>query len=226
MNRRKFIGRFASVLAATPLVVKGQFAGRVYRLGFLHPGTRPTSDPALAGAFTNPLRDLGYIEGRNLVVEWKWAQGTFERLPGFARELVDSRADVIFAVGSSAIRAAKDATTTIPIVFFTNGDPVAAGFVSSLARPGGNITGVLIAPEGSLAGKRLELLRETVPGATRRQAGRPSSLAAEPAAVGDQSQDGQGARSRPAAIVARAGRRSSPMKYPGHRDSADPITSW
>jgi putative tryptophan/tyrosine transport system substrate-binding protein len=167
MNRRKFIGRVAGVLVATPLVAKGQAAGRVYRLGILRPGPQSTSDPVLAGTFSLPLRDLGYVEGRNLVIESRYADGKLDRLPALARELADLRVDAILAVGPFAIQAAKDATTTIPIVLFTGGDPVAAGLVPSLARPGGNITGVLIAPEGTLAGKRLEMLRESIPRATR-----------------------------------------------------------
>ena len=167
MNRRTFIGRFASVLVATPIVAKGQTAGRVYRLGFLNPNSPPTSDPVIAGTFTNPLRDLGYVEGRNLVVERRYADGKLDRLPALARELANLRVDAILAIGPFAIQAAKNATATIPIVFLTAGDVVAAGVVSSLARPGANVTGVLIAPEGTLAGKRLEMLRESVPGATR-----------------------------------------------------------
>jgi putative ABC transport system substrate-binding protein len=159
MNRRKFIGRFASVLVATPLVVKGPPAGRVYRLGFLNPNSPPTSVPVIADTFTNPLRDLGYAEGRNLVVERRYADGKLDRLPALARELANLRVDTILAIGPFAIQAAKNATATIPIVFLTAGDVVAAGVVSSLARPGANITGVLIAPEGTLAGKRLEMLR-------------------------------------------------------------------
>ncbi len=103
----------------------GQPADRVYRLGFLHPGTPPTSDPALAGAFTNPLRDLGYIEGRNLVVERRYADDKLDRLPALARELANLRVDTILAIGSFAIQAAKNATATIPIVFLTAGDVVA-----------------------------------------------------------------------------------------------------
>ena len=97
MDRRKFIGKFAGVLVAAPLVVKGQPAGRVYRGS--QPGPRPISDPVLAAAFTNPLRDLGYVEGRNLVVERRYADGKLDRLPALARELAALRVDVILAVG-------------------------------------------------------------------------------------------------------------------------------
>jgi putative tryptophan/tyrosine transport system substrate-binding protein len=113
------------------------------------------------------LRELGYVEGQNLVIERRYAEGKLERLPGLTRELVQLRVDVIVAVSASAIRAARDATATIPIVMYGNLDPVAAGFVASLARPGGNLTGVLIAPGGTLAAKKLELLKAAVPGAAR-----------------------------------------------------------
>jgi putative ABC transport system substrate-binding protein len=119
------------------------------------------------------LRDLGYVEGQKLALAVRFAQGKPERLPGLARELVQLRVDVIFAIGTLSVRAARDATTTIPIVMFNQLDPVAAGFARSLARPGGNITGVLIAAEGTLAGKRLGLLKE-------RCRGPPGSLSCRP----------------------------------------------
>ena len=112
------------------------------------------------------LRDVGYVEGKNLVIEFRWAEGKFDRLPELAAELVRLNVDVILTAGSPAIRAAKNATTTIPIVMVTSGDPVAFGFVASLARPGGNITGSSIfSPE--LSAKRLELLKEILPRAQR-----------------------------------------------------------
>jgi len=117
--------------------------------------------------FAAPLRALGYIEGQNLLVERRFAQNRPERLPALARELVELRPDVILAVATSAIHAVKDATSTLPVVFLINGDPVAAGLVPSLARTGNNLTGVMISPEGSLAAKRVELLRESVPRAVR-----------------------------------------------------------
>ena len=100
------------------------------------------------------LRELGYVEGRNLIIERKYANEKLDRLPMLARELVQLRVDVIFAASVASARAALDATTTIPIVWLGNLDPVAAGLVASLARPGGNVTGVLIAPEGTLAAKK------------------------------------------------------------------------
>ncbi|MBK9604897.1 MAG: ABC transporter substrate-binding protein [Betaproteobacteria bacterium] len=107
------------------------------------------------------------MSGQNLVLETRYAGGHIDRLPGLARELVQLHCDAIIAVGTSAVRAARAATSTIPIVMFGNFDPVAAGLVDSLARPGGNVTGVLIAPDGTLAAKKLELLRQAVPRATR-----------------------------------------------------------
>ena len=113
------------------------------------------------------LGELGYVEGRNLVVVARFAEERADRLTELARELAQQKPDVIVAIGTSAIQAGKVATTTVPIVFLNNGDPVALGLVASLARPGGNVTGILIAPGGTLAAKKLELLKETVPRATR-----------------------------------------------------------
>ena len=132
------------------------------------------------------LHELGYVEGRNLVIERRWAEGKVDRLPGLARELVQLKVDAIVAVSHAAIRSARDATTTIPIVMFTglSPDPVAAGFVASLARPGGNITGVLIAAEETLAGKRCRgprgsdssVPRTQVPGSRYKRPRRPHPL--------------------------------------------------
>ena len=117
-------------------------------------------------AFRHGLRELGYVEGKNIVVEWRSADGKLDRLPTLAAELVRLKVEVIVAAASSVTRAAKEATTTIPIVFAQEGDPFASGFVASLARPGGNLTGLsALAPE--LTGKRLELLKETVPRLSR-----------------------------------------------------------
>jgi putative ABC transport system substrate-binding protein len=154
-------------LLAAPPVGSAQDAGRVYRLGILSPSPMP--DPSVAttpNLVPSALRELGYVEGRNLVVVRRFAEGQVDRLPDLARDLIQERVDVIVAV-SEAIRAAKDATTSIPIVMGFGFNPVEQGFVASLARPGGNITGVLYAPEGQLVGKRLELIREAIPRATR-----------------------------------------------------------
>jgi len=169
MDRRAFIGTLAGGLLATPLTAEAVEAGKVYRLGVLSTASAPGSSDQWAAVILVPraLRKLGYIEGQNLIVERRYAAGKLDRLPGMARELVNLGANVIFAVALPAIRAAKDATATTPIVFYGNFDPVANRLVGTLARPGGNITGVLIAPEGTLAGKKLELLKEVVPQATR-----------------------------------------------------------
>jgi putative ABC transport system substrate-binding protein len=108
------------------------------------------------------LAELGYAQGRNLVFEPRWGEGNLDRLPALARELIQLRMDVIVAVGSAAVRACGGASSTLPIVFYGNFDPIALGLVKSLAKPGANVTGVLIAPAGTLAGKKMDLLREAV----------------------------------------------------------------
>jgi putative ABC transport system substrate-binding protein len=178
MNRRAFVTGLGAVLAV-PLATEAQHpAGKVYRLGLLSTTTAPGSSDQKAAVILVPkaLRNLGYVEGQNLIVERRYAGGKLDRLPGMAKELVQLGADVIFAVALPAIQAAKDATTTTPIVFYGNFDPVANGLVRNLARPGGNVTGVLIAPDGTLAAKKLELLKETVPQATRMVALVPEDL--------------------------------------------------
>lgn len=160
MKRRSFALGFGA--AAWPFASRAQPAGRVFRVGVLR----------LSAAFEDDmvaltLRELGYVEGRNLVLDQRFANGDASALPARARELVQLKPDVIVAVGLSTSRAAGQATAAIPIVMLGNFDPVAAGLVSSLARPGGNITGVLISSEGTLAGKRLELLKDAVPQARR-----------------------------------------------------------
>jgi putative ABC transport system substrate-binding protein len=144
--------------------VQAQQTGRVYRLGFLSPAATP--DPAIPTTSTlvpKLLRDSGYVEGRNLEVHRRFAAGKLDRLPQLAKELVDLRMDVIVAVSPTAIKPAQDATKSIPIVMGFGKDPVRDGFIASLAKPGGNITGVVVAPEDVLSGKRLELLKDAVP---------------------------------------------------------------
>ncbi|HET7378783.1 MAG TPA: ABC transporter substrate-binding protein [Gaiellales bacterium] len=168
MNRRHFLLASMAGVVAAPLAADAQQVGRVYRLGLLYPiAPAPTEKKTSAVLIPAALRESGYVEGQNLVVERRYAEGRIDRFPGLARELVRLRMDVILAITTAAIRAARDATSTIPIVLYGNVDPVAAGFVTNLARPGGNITGVVIAPGGTLAGKKLELLKEAVPNATR-----------------------------------------------------------
>ena len=160
MDRRDFIGAVGLSLLIVPLAAEAQQAGRVYRLGLLHEASPlPTDGRTSTSGIQAALRELGYIEGQNLVIERRYAEGKLDRLPALARELVQLGVDVIVPVGGPAIRAAKAATTTIPIVMFGGSDPVAAGFVTSLARPGGNITGVLTLPGDTLSGKKLERSR-------------------------------------------------------------------
>ena len=158
----------AAAFAITGSVrASAQPPSRVARVGFLAGSTRSSFEAgerrAYRDAFTGRLRDLGWVEGQNLVVESRYAEGVYERLPGLAAELVQLRVDVIFTNSAPAAQAAKRATAVIPIVFETLGDPISAGLVSSLARPGGNLTGISgIGPE--LSGKRVELVRLLLPG--------------------------------------------------------------
>jgi putative tryptophan/tyrosine transport system substrate-binding protein len=163
MDRREFIGTLAGGLLVSPLAAEAQQTAKVPRIGYLSANLAP--NPHLREAFRQGLRDLGYVEGRNLVIEYRDAEGKFERLPALAAELVALKVDVILAGGPLQARAAKQATKTIPIVF-VGSDAVTSGLVTSLARPGGNITG-LSALTGELAGKRLELLTQAVPGVSR-----------------------------------------------------------
>jgi putative ABC transport system substrate-binding protein len=168
MTRRRLVPLLVLGLLAAPLAAEAQPAGKVYRVRILWAGGVP--DPSVATApnlVPMALRELGYVDGRNLVVERRFAAGKIDRLPGLARELVQLQADVILAAGVEAVQAARDTTATIPIVMMVGIDPVARGWVASLSRPGGNITGVTVVAETVLAGKRLELIREAVPGAAR-----------------------------------------------------------
>jgi putative ABC transport system substrate-binding protein len=164
MDRRVFIGTMAGGLLAAPPAAEAQQAAKIARIGYLT-GSLATG-PHLPEAFRQGLRDLGYIEGRNVVIEYRDAEGKLERLPALAAELVALKVDVIVAPGTLHALAAKQATRTLPIVFGAVADPVASGLVTSLARPGGNVTGLsLLAPE--LVGKCLELLKQAVPGVSR-----------------------------------------------------------
>jgi len=160
VKRREFITLFGSA-AAWPLATRAQ-QSHVTRIGVLLPGT-PTSFAPRTRAFVEGLRDLGYVEGKTVAIEWKWGQDRVDRLPDLAAELVGSQVDVIVTGGTPATRALKNATRTIPIVMAMVGDPVGAGLVESLGRPGGNATGVSIVAT-DLSGKRLQLLSEIVPG--------------------------------------------------------------
>ena len=164
MDRRTFLGTLAGGLLAAPLAAGAQQAAKVARVGFL--ATSLATGPHLTDAFRQGLRDLSYVEGRNAVIEYRDAQGKIERLPALAAELVALKVDVIVAPNTPAALAAKQATRTLPIVFVGAGEPVASGLVTSLARPGGNVTGLsVVSPE--LVGKWLELLTQAVPEVSR-----------------------------------------------------------
>jgi putative ABC transport system substrate-binding protein len=164
MDRRAFFGTVAGGLLAAPLGAKAQEARKVYHVGFLWES--PTVFPGAVEAFHGGLRDLGWIEGQNLIVDHRWTEGRFERLAPLAEDLVRLNVDVIVAPTSIYTAAAKQATSTIPIVFMSHADPVRSGHVISLARPGGNITGLsLMLTE--MYPKFLELLKEVVPTLSR-----------------------------------------------------------
>jgi putative ABC transport system substrate-binding protein len=164
MDRREFIGTLAGGLVAAPLAAEAQQAAKVARIGYL--ANNLAASPHLPEAFRQGLRDLGYVEGRSVVIEYREAEGKFERLPALAAELVALKVDVIVAAVILAALAAKQATRTIPIVFAAVADAVGSGLVTSLARPGGNVTG-LSALGPALVGKCLELLKQAVPGVSR-----------------------------------------------------------
>jgi ABC-type uncharacterized transport system substrate-binding protein len=164
MRRREFIA-LVGAAAAWSLPVGAQQAKRIFKIGHIESGS-PSSSPNLLAAFQQGLRKLGYVEGENLFIERRYAEGQEERLPQLAAELVRFGVDVIFAIGPPQALAAAKATSTIPIVFVGGGDPVGIGLVKSLARPGGNVTGLtLVAVE--LAAKRIQMLKEAVPRAAR-----------------------------------------------------------
>jgi len=164
--RKKVISlALCAVLFALSLPAEAQQPTKIPRLGYLSGGS-PSANPARIEAFRQGLRDLGYVEGKNIVIEWRHAETKLDRLPALAAELVRLRVDIIITGGAPTTRSAKEATATIPIVMAQDTDPVGSGFVTSLARPGGNITGLAtLAPE--LSGKRLELLKEVVPKLSR-----------------------------------------------------------
>jgi putative ABC transport system substrate-binding protein len=145
----------------TPLLAEAQPAGKVHRIGFLGSST-PTLEANLVGPFRQGLRELGYVEGQNVLIEYRWAEGKYERLAALVAELLASNVDVIVTAGTPASLAVKKATTSVPLVMVAVGDPIASGLVPSLRRPEGNITG-LTSMGDELEGKRLELLRDLLP---------------------------------------------------------------
>src|SRR5712692_11981880 len=166
MNRRTFLCGVTFGTLCAPLAAEAQQAAKIARIGYLA-GNLLAAAPHLPEAFRQGLRDLGYVEGRNVVIEYRSAEGKLERLPALAAELVALKVDVIVAAaGTVAALAARQATRTLPIVFIAVGDPVTTGLVTSLARPGGNFTG-LAAFTPELVGKWLELLKQAVPGVSR-----------------------------------------------------------
>ena len=161
MERRRFMAAIAGALLAGPLAAEAQSAERVYRVGFIFFSADPTSP--VVPAFRQALRDLGYVEGRNLVLEPRHLGGKPERASEVVAELVGLRVDVIVSGNNLTTRAAKEATTSIPIVMANNGLPVETGLVASLAHPGGNVTGVVGDTGPEVEGKRLGLLKEIAP---------------------------------------------------------------
>jgi putative ABC transport system substrate-binding protein len=165
MERRAFLAGTGAVLLAAPLAAGAQPAAKVPRIGYL--ANNLTANPHLREAFLQGLRDLGYIEGRNIVIKYRSAEGKSERLPTLAAELVALEVDLIVAPGTPLALAAKQATRTLPIVFAGVANPVGSGLATSLARPGGNLTGLSILLSSELVGKYLELLTQAVPGVSR-----------------------------------------------------------
>jgi putative tryptophan/tyrosine transport system substrate-binding protein len=162
LKRREFITLLGGA-AAWPFAARGQQPNKVPRIGFLDPLSRSSR---WAEPFRSGLHDLGYIEGKNIIIEYRWSDVKYDRLPGLVAELVHLGIDVLVTYGTPATRAAKQATTTVPIVMAISGDAIATGLIVSLNRPGGNITGsTFFNPE--LCAKRLELIKEAVPSTMR-----------------------------------------------------------
>ena len=183
MDRRAFVvGGVAAIVA--PLAAGAQLAGKVYRIGYLFESNLPDPPSAPLEAFEGALREMGYVEGSNLVVERRFAAFKYDRLPELAADLVRLKPDVIVTSGNPSIAALKRATTTIPVVMAWSVDPVGAGLITSLARPGGNITGTSLTPGPEFIAKQLETLKEAVRKLSRvgilRQTGR---LGAETGAI-------------------------------------------
>ena len=164
MRRREFITLLGGASAAWPLTARAQQATKLPTIGYLGSATLATESQRMA-AFVQRLRELGWVEGRTVVIDYRWAEGRTERYAEIAAEFVRLKVDVIVTVGG-AVGAAKQATATIPIVFAGAGDPVGSGMVASLAQPGGNVTGLSV-QSIDLAGKRLEILREIFPDVRR-----------------------------------------------------------
>jgi putative tryptophan/tyrosine transport system substrate-binding protein len=163
MSRKVFVCTclLTAALLSTVPFIEAQQPTKIPRIGFLGNSTAAL-EANLIGPFREGLRDLGYVEGKNIVIEWRWAEGKYERFPALIAELIASKVDLIVTAGTPATIALKKATTTLPLVMIAVGDPVETGLIASFAHPGGNLTGLTsISPE--LDGKRLELLREMIP---------------------------------------------------------------
>jgi putative ABC transport system substrate-binding protein len=166
MRGKAFFWLLITVLLITAATAQAQQPAKIPRIGFLTNSSSETVDSPLHGAFRQGLRELGYVEGKNILIEWRFAAGNQDRQRAMAAELARLKVEVIVAVGTGDIRAAKEASATIPIVMVTGGDAVGSGLVASLARPGGNVTGIsTLRPE--LSGKRMELLKEIIPKLSR-----------------------------------------------------------
>jgi putative ABC transport system substrate-binding protein len=164
ISRRTFVGALSGAFVAAPSLARAQAAGKLPRIGFLGNSTAAL-EANLIGPWRDGLRDFGYVEGRTVTVDYRWAEGRYERFPALVGELVALKVDVIVTAGTPAAAAVKRGAAKTPLVMIAVGDPITTGLVASLARPGGNATGLVsIAPD--LEGKRLELLKEIVPGVT------------------------------------------------------------
>ncbi len=167
-TRRAFICTLAGGLLAAPLAAQAQQAGKVYRIGVLSSFYPPGRGAQVAPLLTQALSELGWIEGRNIVIEGRWAEEKYDRLPELAAELVRLKVDVIVTVGNDeATTAARQATPTIPIVMVSGIDPIGAGSIASLTRPGGNVTGMMADVGPEIIAKRLQVLKEAVPKISR-----------------------------------------------------------
>src|SRR5215475_6516381 len=165
MRRRDFVKVVAGAVTALPLAAAAQQPAKQPTIGFLGSGTQDSQGPWVA-AFFQRLRELGWIEGRNVTIEYRWANGSSDRAAEFATEFVRLKVDVIVTYASPMVVATKQATSVIPIVFAAAADPPGTGLVATLARPGGNVTGLSV-QNTDLAGKRVELLRDLIPGLRR-----------------------------------------------------------
>jgi putative ABC transport system substrate-binding protein len=166
MNRRAFLGTLTVALFALPRAVVAQQAVRVYQVGYLSAGSS-SAYPQYVEVFRQGLRELGWVEGQNIGINYRYAEGRLERLPGLAADLVRLKVDVIVATPAPSVAAARNATGTIPIVMIAAFDPVGQGLIASLARPGGNVTGLSYSAGQEIFGKQLALLREVIPNIRR-----------------------------------------------------------